>query len=196
VSLSPRLGVNLLNEGFAFGTALFAAATLMSISAALMVLSLTLGSAIFGRVLAMWIAAEMNKRNQPIIHAIANDEQNVEEYLQAVVSIPNLVIEIKGHVLVNGRVVHRKSQWFCWSRYIGLLAKPFDIMKIAIQQPPAHATFSSQKSAGRYSGGSGEQIEIGQTYTTDPRESWDRGFDNINTTSMEMLNRPQRETVV
>lgn len=45
---------------FAFGTTIFASASLVSVSIVLMVLCLVLAAGVFGKVVAMWIASEMN----------------------------------------------------------------------------------------------------------------------------------------
>ena len=116
---------------FAFGTALFAASQLMSVSMVLMVLSLNIGAAFLGRVVGMFIAAEMNRYNEPILHAVVKMKEEAAAHVGAVLKIDGLILELEGHVIVNERVIARRTQWLCMSNYIGLLAKPFDIMTIA-----------------------------------------------------------------
>lgn len=127
---------------FAFGTALFASAQLMSISIVLMVLSLVISAAFFGRVTGMFIAAEMNRCNEPILHAVVRKHEDAAAHVEAVLGIPGLVVELKGHVIINGKAVARQTQWLSMSNYIGLLAKPFDVMDIAItvESAPSHTS--------------------------------------------------------
>ncbi|KAJ8129984.1 hypothetical protein O1611_g3647 [Lasiodiplodia mahajangana] len=115
---------------FAFGTALFASATLVSISIALMVLAVILAAGVGGRVLAMWIVAAMSRRNRPIIHKMVRSEEEAAKYFEALAKI-DVQMEIKGHVIVNGTVVTSRHVWFTPATYIGLLAKPFDVISLA-----------------------------------------------------------------
>ncbi|OJJ46797.1 hypothetical protein ASPZODRAFT_66535 [Penicilliopsis zonata CBS 506.65] len=116
---------------YAFGTALFASATLLPISVALMVLSLVLGVGILGRVVAMWIAAEMNAQNAPICHAVVASRDAAAEYIQRIMEEEGLMVEMEGHLIVNGVCLLRRNRWMSWSRYIGLLARPFDLVSFA-----------------------------------------------------------------
>ncbi|KAI0968732.1 hypothetical protein F4678DRAFT_481914 [Xylaria arbuscula] len=115
---------------FAFGTALFASATLVSISIALMVLAVILAAGVGGRVLAMWIVAAMSSRNRPIIHKMVRSEEDAAKYVQALAE-QDVQMEINGHVIVNGSVVTSRHPWFTPATYIGLLAKPFDVLALA-----------------------------------------------------------------
>lgn len=115
---------------FAFGTALFASATLVSISIALMVLAVILAAGVGGRVLAMWIVAAISRRNRPIIHKMVRSKEEAARYFQALAKI-DMQMEIKGHVIVNGTVVKSRHVWFTPATYIGLLAKPFDVISLA-----------------------------------------------------------------
>ncbi|KAF2239104.1 hypothetical protein EV356DRAFT_572590 [Viridothelium virens] len=128
---------------FAFGTALFASAQFMSITIVLMVLSLVLSAALLGRFTGMFIAAEMNRFNQPIIHAVVKTKEAAAEHVDAVLQISQLVIELEGHVIVGGRAVARRTQWKCLSTYIGLLARPFDIMSLAVRPETSNSRTSS-----------------------------------------------------
>ncbi|KAI0439509.1 hypothetical protein F4803DRAFT_531144 [Xylaria telfairii] len=115
---------------FAFGTALFASATLMSISVALMVLAVILSAGVGGRVLAMWVVATISNHNKPIIHKMVRSESEAARYFQALAEI-DVQMEIKGHVIVNGSIVKSRHVWFSLETYIGLLAKPFDVISMA-----------------------------------------------------------------
>ncbi|KAI0107893.1 hypothetical protein GGR51DRAFT_515474 [Nemania sp. FL0031] len=120
---------------FAFGTALFASATLVSISIALMVLAVILAAGVGGRVLAMWIVAAMSRHSRPIIHKMVRSEEEAAKYFQALAKIDNMQMEIKGHVIVNGAVITSRHVWFTPATYIGLLAKPFDVISLAEKAP-------------------------------------------------------------
>lgn len=116
---------------FAFGTALFASSTLLSISAALMVLSLVMSAGVLGRVVAMWIASEIIRNNRPILHAVVRDREEAAKYIDEILEMDGLLIELKGHVIMNRYCILRKHPWFSWSTYIGLLAKPFPVVSLA-----------------------------------------------------------------
>lgn len=142
---------------FAFGTTLFASATPMSVSITLMVLSLVLSSGVFGRVVAMWIAAEMNRYNEPVLHAVVQTRADAADHVQWLLALPGLVIEMHGHVICNGRSVHRRNEWLSRSKYIGLLAPPFDITKLASRVQPLNSVRSSSPSDGSQKASSFEQ---------------------------------------
>lgn len=116
---------------FAFGTSLFASATLMPVATATMVLATVLAAGVWGRVTAMWIAAEMNKETDPVLHTVVSQREDAAKHLEEILKLDGLVIETCGHIIVNNRIICRKNKWLTWSRYIGLLAAPFDIMKMA-----------------------------------------------------------------
>ena len=117
---------------FVFGTALFASSQLISITVALFVLSLALGSGIMGRVIVLWISSQMNRDNIPIMHKIVRHREEAAEYLKEILKLEGVQIEIRGHIFINRRCVHRTSEWFHWSKYLGLLAAPYDITKDVI----------------------------------------------------------------
>lgn len=125
---------------FAFGTALFASSTLLSISAALMLLSLVMSAGVMGRVVAMWIASEIVRNNRPILHSVVKDREEAAQYIEEILEMDGLLIELKGHVIMNRCCLFRKHPWFSWSTYIGLLAKPFPIVDIARRE--SHMTTS------------------------------------------------------
>lgn len=110
---------------FGFGTALFASATLMSISAALMLLALVLPMAFAGRVVAMWIAAEMNKYNKSILHTVVKTKKEAGEYMEEIFDVSGLQIETMGHIILDGICFKRRSPFLSAATYIGLLAKPY-----------------------------------------------------------------------
>ncbi|ETS82470.1 hypothetical protein PFICI_04346 [Pestalotiopsis fici W106-1] len=123
---------------FAFGTALFASATLLSISSALMVLCLILPAGVAGRVIATWIVSAMSRQNKPILHKTVRSENDAAEYFEELSKLPNIQMEIDGHVIVNGTVVTSRHKLFTPATYIGLLAKPFDVLALndeIIQRP-------------------------------------------------------------
>ena len=146
---------------FAFGTALFASSTLMSISVALMILSIVLSAGVWGRVTAMWIASQMNKNSDPVLHTVVPGRTEAADHMQEILKIPGLIVETSGHIIVNGYSIKRRNQWLSAARYIGLLAAPYDITKMAIRTQPhstqphstqSHSTGESQSVAlmGKY----------------------------------------------
>ena len=154
---------------FAFGTALFASASLLSVSVSLMVLSLVLSAGVWGRVTAMWIAHQMNKVAEPILHAVVRTRSEAVEYMEEILKIKPLVVEVQGHVIINGRVICRRNPWLCLSRYIGLLASPFDVVKHRIRTD----------GSGRY-----DQSLSGSTRAeSTPSENHDQGLLNANMTA-------------
>ena len=129
---------------FAFGTILFASATLIASS---MVLSLVLAYGVFGRVVSIWMAAEMNRYNEPVLYAVVQDRADAAAQVQRILALPGLLIEMHGHVICHGRSVHRQNEWLSRLKYIGLLALPFDITKLASRvQPLEHLRSSSSTS--------------------------------------------------
>ena len=116
----------------AFITALFASVQFISISIVLMVLSSVLAAALLGRVTGVFIAEEMNRNNEPVLRTVVRTKDAAAAHVHAVLQIPDLVIDLKGHVIISGRAVARRTQWMCLSNYIGLLARPFDVMSLAL----------------------------------------------------------------
>ena len=70
--------------------------------------------------------------------------------MEEILKIPDLIVEIEGHVIINGHYIRRRNQWLCWSTYIGLLASPYDVAKHAIhtEGPPYHSHLYSGSSGG------------------------------------------------
>jgi hypothetical protein len=157
---------------FAFGTALFASATLMSISIALMVLCILLTCGVAGRVLAMWIVAQISRENKPILHKLVKSESEAGEYVHAIAEL-DLQIEMQGHVIINGWCVKSRSMLFSPETYIGLLAKPYNAIKLAERRtrgtiassfsfPGPHAAQSKPETYSLSTMLSGGQRELGR----------------------------------
>ncbi|KAH0593773.1 hypothetical protein MHUMG1_08524 [Metarhizium humberi] len=115
---------------FAFGTALFASATLMSISVALMVLCILLACGVAGRVIAMWIVAQISRENKPILHKLVKSETEAGEFIHAICEL-DLQLEIHGHVIMSGWCIKSRSVFLSAATYIGLMAKPFNAIQLA-----------------------------------------------------------------
>ena len=116
---------------FVTGTAMFASTQLIYLSMAVAVLCLVLAAGVFGRVIAMWIASEMMK-TKPVLHRVVKSRGLAAEYIDRILAIDGLVVEVMGHVIVNGRCVQRYNQIFAKSSWLGLLAGPHDIGKLAM----------------------------------------------------------------
>ena len=133
---------------YAFGTTLFASCQLMCISAALMVLSVVLAAGVLGRIVSMWIVSQLQmgdrKDESPIMHAIVKDRKEASDYVQEIVTIEGIMVEIQGHVLTQGHCIHRGTHgWNRLESYIGLLKGPYDIVGKAIDRPTAPQRRSS-----------------------------------------------------
>lgn len=114
---------------YVVSTALFAGSTLLQLQPALIVMALVLCAGIFGRVIAMWISAVM-MRDRPVLHRIVKTKKKADVFIEAVLRREGIVCEVLGHVVINGRCVMRRSR-FTWSTVFGVLARPFDINRIA-----------------------------------------------------------------
>ena len=75
----------------------------------------------------------MNRVSVPILHKVVPNRECAAECMEEILRLPNLIVEVNGHVIINGRYIRRRNQWLCWSRYIGLLAGPYDVAKHAIR---------------------------------------------------------------
>lgn len=129
-----RVFSKLLSIGvFTVGTAIFASTTLVTIMAAVVVATLVLVAGVFGRVTAMWMASEIMK-DKPVIHRVVTNQQEAEQYMDEMLRIPDCIFEILGHVVVNGRCVKRYGSHMRWSKILGVLARPYDITRLAM--PP------------------------------------------------------------
>lgn len=120
---------------YAFGTALFAGALLMSITVASIILSVVLPAAAFGRMNGMFMAWEMNRNNDAILHAIVKSKKEAAEHIESILAQPNLLVEIMGHIIVDGKVVARQNPWTSLASYIGFLAPPFNLYRLAAKRP-------------------------------------------------------------
>lgn len=116
---------------YAAGTAMFASAQLITISVALTILCLVLGAGVFGRVIAMWMASEMMK-TKPVLHRVVKTRGLAAEHIDNILSIDGLIIEVMGHVIVNGRCIARYNQWLRLSNWLGVLAGPYNLGKLAV----------------------------------------------------------------
>lgn len=116
---------------FVRGTVIFASTQLIEMSVAVAALCLVLGAGVFGRVIALWMASEMMKTN-PVLHRVLKSRGLAAEYIDRILSIDGLVVEIMGHVIVNGRCIKRYNPWFKLSNWFGLLAGPFDIWPLTV----------------------------------------------------------------
>ena len=56
----------------------------------------------------MWIASEMNKTTEPILHTVASD---AAEQVEKILDLPGLIVEINGYTIVNRRAVKRRNNW-------------------------------------------------------------------------------------
>lgn len=114
---------------FAAGTAAFASTSLITITVAMTVIALILGAGVFGRVASMLMVSEMMKDN-PVIHRVVQSEVKAEQFIQELFNTQGLVIELLGHVFVNGRCVRRYSQWWNWSTIFGVLVSRCNIGRL------------------------------------------------------------------
>ena len=125
ISKAIRVGM------YAAGTAFFASAHLITISVALTILCLILGAGVFGRVVAMWMASEMMK-TKPVLHRVVKSRGLAAEHIEHILSIDGLIVEVMGHVIVNGRCIARYNNWTRLANWLGILAGPYDIGRLAI----------------------------------------------------------------
>lgn len=125
-----RLISKLVSVGaFTFSTALFASSALVTILVATVVMVLVLVAGIFGRVTAMWISAII-MRDRPVLHRVVKDEKEASVFMEVVLAQEDIICEVLGHVVINGRCVGRYGI-FRWSTFFGVLAPPYDVTKIA-----------------------------------------------------------------
>ncbi|KAL8832879.1 MAG: hypothetical protein Q9170_004699 [Blastenia crenularia] len=116
---------------FVTGTAIFASTQLIAMSVAVTVLCLVLGAGVFERVIAMWMASEMMK-TKPVLHRVVKSRGLAAEYIDRILAIDGLVVEVMGHVIVSGRCIQRYNPWFRLSNWLGLLAGPYNIGKLTM----------------------------------------------------------------
>ena len=116
---------------FAAGTLIFASAQFVTISVSLTVLCVVLSAGVFGRVVAMWMASEMI-RTRPILHRVVTSRAEAGDYIDHIMAIEGLTVEVLGHVIVNGRCIQRYNKWTRLSTWLGILAEPYDVTKLAV----------------------------------------------------------------
>ena len=116
---------------FALGTSMFAAAQFITIFVALTVLILVLSVGVFGRVIAMWMASEMVK-SRPVLHRVVKTRQEAAECIDRILEIDGIAVEVKGHIIVQGRCIQKYSRWLAPSSWLGVLAQPFNVRKMAV----------------------------------------------------------------
>lgn len=78
----------------------------------------------------MWISAVI-MRDRPVLHRIVKTKKEADVFMEAVLRREGIVCEVLGHVVINGRCVMRRSR-LTWSTVFGVLARPFDIGRIAV----------------------------------------------------------------
>lgn len=117
---------------FSAGTAIFASAQFVTIFVALTVLSLVLGAGVFGCEVAMWISSELIQ-TRPVLHRVVKSRNEAADYINHIVAVDGLTIEVIGHIIVNGRCIQRYSKWLRWATCTGTLAEPYDISKLAVR---------------------------------------------------------------
>lgn len=117
---------------FTIGTALFASSALVTILVAIIAMTLVLVGGIFGRVTAMWISTVI-MRDRPIIHQVVKSRDEANKYLTALLEKDDMVCEVMGHVMVNGRCIERYGYGLQWSMLLGVLAPSYDFRRIALR---------------------------------------------------------------
>lgn len=71
-------------------------------------------------------------RNAPILHRVVSDREEAAEFVEAILRQKNMICEIMGHVMLNGRCVKRHHRRFRWCHVAGVLANPFNLETIAL----------------------------------------------------------------
>lgn len=122
---------------FTVGTGMFASTTLVTIMIAVIVSSLILVAGVFGRVTAMWMASEI-MQTKPVIHRVVKDSFEAEQYMDSMLRLPDCMFEILGHLVVNGRCVKRFSWHLRWSKILGVMARSYDLTKLAMHSGRPH----------------------------------------------------------
>ncbi|KAL9608897.1 MAG: hypothetical protein Q9167_006293 [Letrouitia subvulpina] len=116
---------------FAAGTLIFASAQFVTISVSLTVIFVVLSAGVFGRVVAMWMASEMI-RTRPILHRVVKSRAEAAYYVDHIMALDGLTVEVLGHVIVNGRCIKRYNKWLRLATWFGILAEPYDVTKLAV----------------------------------------------------------------
>lgn len=76
------------------------------------------------------MASELMK-GRPILHKVAKNRKEAELYIEAILRKPDMVFEVLGHVINDGRIIKRYRKPLRWSSILGVLADPYDITKLA-----------------------------------------------------------------
>ncbi|KAF2789184.1 hypothetical protein K505DRAFT_341478 [Melanomma pulvis-pyrius CBS 109.77] len=118
---------------FSPSTAPFASSSLITLVVAVLVMTLILGAGVLGRMAAMWISVVL-MGDRPVLHRIVKHEKDASAFIEAVLRKDEIVCEVLGHVVINGRCVKRRSK-LQWSAVFGVLAPSFDVRKIAVKTP-------------------------------------------------------------
>lgn len=130
-SLNKRVSQVLSVTILITATAFFASVTLLPMVMAYVLLVSTLAAGIFGRVLARGIVGHV-ERLERVIHLSFKNESEAHHAIADILSLKSddgspFQVEIKGHILVDGRrVAHRSSLHVA---LLGVLANPYDIAK-------------------------------------------------------------------
>ena len=132
---------------FAFGTGVFASATLITILEAMVTATLILCAGIFGRVTAMWMASTM-MTNRPVLHRVVQNRSEAGKYLEAIFRKRGIAYEVKGHVIIQGRCVKRFGMPIRWTSIFGVLARPYDLTHIAVNPEQARKVRNQHTSSG------------------------------------------------
>lgn len=134
---------------FATGTGLFASTTLVTIERALVMLVLVLLSGLLGRVTAMYMASEMI-RTEPVIHRVVKNREEAGKYLEAIFRQPEIACEVLGHVIVQGRCVKKFGKSLRWSGLLGVLARPYDLTRLATWRRGSRTRMPRAGAGGEY----------------------------------------------
>ena len=76
------------------------------------------------------MASELMK-HRPVLHKTVRKDTEAADYINEVLAIQGIVCEVSGHVIINGRCVRRYNKWWTWAHYVGIMAGPYDVAKLA-----------------------------------------------------------------
>ena len=89
-----------------------------------------LEAGVFEGVVVMWMIFEMMKIKS-IFHRVTKIKKQASEYIDCILSIDGLIVEVVGHIVVNGKCIQRCIQIFCSANWLGLLTESYNINKLA-----------------------------------------------------------------
>lgn len=69
---------------------------------------------------------------KPVLHHVVKNRNEAGQYLEAIFRVKEIACEVKGHIIVQGRSVKKFGVGIRWSDLLGVLARPFDLSKIAV----------------------------------------------------------------